>query len=156
AGVGGLTLVVLLVNEDVLAVLRALTARRPRAEPVSAALRAALPPALPGAFRRPPLEAEAARAPQLTAGIAQADIARYGELARAVGSFEAVASILEAHFALSHAALAEAAGLELLLWPETVYPTTFGAPKSPDGAAFDRALGAFVRRTGGPLLFGAE
>jgi apolipoprotein N-acyltransferase len=165
AGVGGLTLVVLLVNEAVLAVLRALTARRPRAR-VSAALRAALAPALAGAalvgalalygaFRVRALEAEVARAPQLTAGIAQADIARYGELARAVGSFEAVASILEAHFTLSHAALAEDAGLELLLWPETVYPTTFGAPKSPDGAAFDRALGAFVRRTGVPLLFGA-
>ena len=44
---------------------------------------------------------------------------------------------------LSHEALA-AAPLDLLLWPETVYPTTFGAPKSPDGAAFDRAIGQFA------------
>lgn len=151
AGVGGLTLAVLLANEAVLSALR-----RPRAALAPAALVAALVAALAlyGALRLRALEAELARAPQLTAGIAQADIARYGELARALGSFDAVAEILETHFALSHAALARGP-LDLLLWPETVYPTTFGAPKSEDGAAFDRALAAFVRRTGIPLVFGA-
>ena len=119
---------------------------------VGAALVGAL--ALYGALRLRALEAEIARAPHVTAGIAQADIARYGELARAVGSFDAVARILETHFALSHAALAQGP-LDLLIWPETVYPTTFGAPKSPDGESFDRALGAFVGRTGIPLVFGA-
>ena len=48
-----------------------------------------------------------------------------------------------------------AAPLDLLVWPETVYPTTFGAPKSPDGAAYDRTLGAFVGLVGVPLVFGA-
>jgi len=156
AGVGGLTLVVLLVNESVLAVLRAFAARRARSAlaPAAAGLALVAALALYGALRLRALEAEIARAPQVTAGIAQADIARYGELARAVGSFDAVAEILETHFALSHAALAQGP-LDLLLWPETVYPTTFGAPKSEDGAAFDRALGAFVGRTGIPLVFGA-
>ena len=156
AGAGGLTLVVLLVNESVLAVLRALAARRARSALAPAAAGLALVGALAlyGAPRLRALEAEIARAPKVTAGIAQADIARYGELARALGSFDAVAEILETHFALSHAALAEAS-LDLLLWPETVYPTTFGSPKSEDGAAFDRALGAFVGRTGIPLVFGA-
>ena len=157
AGVGGLTLVVLLVNEAVLAALRALwTSRRPHAVLAPAVL-AALPIgalALYGALRLRALEAEIARAPRVTAGIVQADIARYGQLARELGSGGAVASILEAHFALSHEALAQRP-LDLLLWPETVYPTTFGAPKSPDGAAFDRALGAFVGQTGIPLVFGA-
>jgi apolipoprotein N-acyltransferase len=50
---------------------------------------------------------------------------------------------------------ASAGSVDLLLWPETVYPTTFGSPKSDDGAAFDRAIGAFVERQGVPLLFGA-
>jgi apolipoprotein N-acyltransferase len=156
AGVGGLTLALLLVNEAVLATLRALAARRPRAALAPAGLGAAILAALAayGALRLRALEAEIARAPHVTAGIAQADIARYGELLRTVGSFDAVAQILEAHFALSHDALA-AAELDLLLWPETVYPTTFGAPKSPDGEAFDRALGAFTLRTGIPLVFGA-
>jgi apolipoprotein N-acyltransferase len=171
AGVGGLTLVVLLVNEAVLAMLRAFAAAlaattdgergRPRVRAAGAALAPAAVAAalvgvlaLYGALRLRSLEAEIARAPQITAGIAQADIARYGELARALGSFDAVAEILEAHFALSHAALGQGT-LDLLLWPETVYPTTFGAPKSPEGEAFDRALGAFVGRTGIPLVFGA-
>jgi apolipoprotein N-acyltransferase len=148
--------VVLLVNEAVLTGLRALAQRRPRAALAPATLAAALVGGLAayGAFRLRALEAEIAEAPHVTAGIAQADIARYGELARAVGSFDAVAGILEAHLALSHDALAHGP-LDLLLWPETVYPTTFGAPKSPDGAAFDRALGAFVAGTGVPLVFGA-
>jgi apolipoprotein N-acyltransferase len=165
AGVGGLTLAVLLVNEAALAALRAtpLTAalgaartRRPRGLLAPAALAASLVGALAlyGAWRLRALEAEMARAPRLTAGIVQANIARYGQLAREIGSFDAVAGILEAHFALSHQALAQAE-LDLLLWPETVYPTTFGAPKSNDGAAFDRALGAFVTQMGIPLVFGA-
>jgi apolipoprotein N-acyltransferase len=152
AGVGGLTLALLLANEAILAALR-----RPRAALAPAAAAAGLVGALAlyGGYRLRALDGEIARAPRVTAGIAQADIARYGELARTLGSFDAVASILETHFALSHAALAGDAELDLLLWPETVYPTTFGAPKSPDGAAFDRALGAFVQRVGRPLVFGA-
>jgi apolipoprotein N-acyltransferase len=156
AGVGGLTLAVLLANECALAAGRALAARRPRAALAPAALAAALVAGLAGygALRLRALEAELARAPHVTAGIVQADIARYGELLREASSFDVVAGILESHFALSQRALAQAP-LDLLLWPETVYPTTFGAPKSPDGAAFDRALGAFVLRTGVPLVFGA-
>jgi apolipoprotein N-acyltransferase len=156
AGVGGLTLAVLVVNEGVLGGMRALAARQVRAAlaPFAACAATISALALYGAPRLRTLEAEIARAPEARAGIVQADIARYGELARSLGSFDAVASILEAHFALSHEALARGP-LDLLLWPETVYPTTFGAPKSEDGAAFDRALAAFVGRAGIPLVFGA-
>jgi apolipoprotein N-acyltransferase len=156
AGVGGLTLVVLLVNECALALLRAARARRLRAALAASGLAAAALAslALYGALRLRAVEAEMARAPRVTAGIVQANVARYGQLLRDRGSFDAVAGILEQHFALSHEVLGEAK-LDLLLWPETVYPTTFGAPKSADGAAFDGTLGAFVRRTGIPLVFGA-
>ena len=44
---------------------------------------------------------------------------------------------------------------QLIVWPETVYPTTFGAPKSQDGAALDREIARFVVRTGRPLVFGS-
>jgi apolipoprotein N-acyltransferase len=156
AGVGGLTLVVVLVNESLWSAARALAAGRPRAAfaPTAAALALIASLAIYGALRLRALEAEIARAPHIAAGIVQADIARYGELARDLGRFDAVAKILEAHFALSHEALAGDA-LDLLVWPETVYPTTFGAPKSEDGAAFDRAIGAFVTQSGVALLFGA-
>jgi len=156
AGVGGLTLVVILVNEALFAAARSLAARSLRAALVRLAAAGVLVALLAvyGALRLRALEAEIARAPRIAAGIVQADIARYGELARSLGRFDAVAQILEAHFALSHEALAQR-DLDLLLWPETVYPTTFGAPKSEDGAAFDRAIGAFVTQTGVALLFGA-
>lgn len=161
AGVGGLSFVLLLVNESALAALRPLFAAGPLAlrlraasRPVAAALALVALLALYGALRLRALERELADAPRVTAGLVQADIAHYGSLARRLGSFEAVAEILETHLALSHQALAQAP-LDLLVWPETVYPTTFGAPKSEDGAAFDRALGALVARTGVPLVFGA-
>ena len=156
SGAAGLTLVVLGVNEALWSAGRALAARRTRSALAPLALAGSLVGALAlyGAVRSREVAAEMARAPHLTAGVVQADIARYGELARGVGQFDAVAAILETHLVLSHAALARGE-LDLLIWPETVYPTTFGAPKSSDGAAFDRALGAFVSRTGVPLLFGA-
>jgi apolipoprotein N-acyltransferase len=90
----------------------------------------------------------------VTAAVVQADIARYDRLAAEAGTFDAVRTILDAHFALSADALARG-GVDLLLWPETVYPTTFGTPKSEDGAAFDRAIGAFVADRRVPLVFGA-
>src|SRR5262249_1318177 len=45
--------------------------------------------------------------------------------------------------------------VDLLVWPETVYPTTFGSPKSEDGAAFDRAIAGFVATHDVPLVFGS-
>ena len=75
-------------------------------------------------------------------------------MAAELGTFEAVRRILDAHFALSNKALARAT-LDFLVWPETVYPTTFGSPKSEAGAAFDREIAGFVTSTGVPLVFGA-
>jgi apolipoprotein N-acyltransferase len=62
--------------------------------------------------------------------------------------------ILDAYFDLSTRALQQD-NLDLLVWPETVYPTTFGTPKSEDGAAFDREIAAFVGQAGVPLIFGS-
>jgi apolipoprotein N-acyltransferase len=44
---------------------------------------------------------------------------------------------------------------DLIVWPETVYPTTFGSPKSEDGAQFDQQLSSFVGERQMPLIFGA-
>src|SRR6185436_625397 len=68
--------------------------------------------------------------------------------------FDAVRLILDEHFVLSEQALARGP-LDLLVWPETVYPTTFGTPKSEEGADFDHEIAAFVAEHGTPLLFGA-
>ena len=91
---------------------------------------------------------------RITVGVVQADISHYGQLAAEMGTYDAVRLILDTHFALSTETLARGP-LDLLVWPETVYPTTFGAPKSADGAAFDREIGAFAARIDVPLVFGA-
>jgi apolipoprotein N-acyltransferase len=91
---------------------------------------------------------------RVTAALVQANLSQYDRLAAEVGTFDAVRTILNQHFALSGEALRTRAP-DLLVWPETVYPTTFGSPKSEDGAAFDRAIAAFVAGVGVPLVFGA-
>lgn len=90
----------------------------------------------------------------IKAAIVQADLSHYDRLAAEIGTFAAVREILDVHFSLSGEALAHS-DLDVLIWPETVYPTTFGSPKSEDGAAFDREIGAFVGSKRTPLLFGA-
>jgi apolipoprotein N-acyltransferase len=154
AGVGGLTLVVVLVNECVCASVRGV---RRGAAAVGAPLLVAgflvASLATYGAVRRGEL-ATATTTPPLTVGIIQADVAHYDRLAAEVGTFDAVRRILDAHFALSDELLARQHP-DVLVWPETVYPTTFGHPKSADGAAFDRAIGGFVVHAGLPLIFGS-
>jgi apolipoprotein N-acyltransferase len=169
-GVPGLTFVLMIANECVLATLLAIfqptvPMRSPGNSLPGGNLRQALVPlACAGALVLGLLAYGAVRIRQfsgdgpgggaVTAGVVQADISQYGRLAAEMGTFDAVRMILDAHFALSAQAL-EGGDLDLLVWPETVYPTTFGAPKSEEGAAFDREIGAFVSRSGVPLVFGA-
>jgi apolipoprotein N-acyltransferase len=104
-----------------------------------------------GALRLRHLDPAARR---LSVGVVQAAITAYDKLAAEQGTYETVRQILEAHVALSEA-LAREGPLDLLVWPETVYPTTFGAPKSEEGAEFDRQIAAVPARVGAPLVFGA-
>ena len=161
AGAHGLSLALLLVNECALAVGRALATPHPLRERlarlrVPAASGAAIVLALTGygALRLAQLGGTADARPLLSAGIVQADISRYGELARELGTYDAVREILDAHFDLSQQALSQAP-VDLLVWPETVYPTTFGTPKTEAGAALDREIAGFVARSRVPLVFGA-
>ena len=157
-GVHGLSFVLLLVNEAItLSILR--LARAPKARgaehpamPAALALAAVLVWAGYGRARREAL-AEA-KGPAITVGIVQANITNYDKLRAEKGAFETVRTILDTHFHLSDGIRARKA-LDLLVWPETVYPTTFGAPKSEAGAAFDEEIGAYVAKTGVPLVFGS-
>jgi apolipoprotein N-acyltransferase len=148
AGAPGLTLVLLIANECVLA---AVQRRRPlRALGAVAVLAIAL--VAYGVVRTRQLAHPSGVA--VTAGIVQANIDNYNRLAAHLGRFDAVRTILDTHFALS-TELMRSARLDFLVWPETVYPTTFGTPKSEAGAAFDREIAAFVGETRLPLVFGA-
>lgn len=168
AGAPGLTFVLVLFNECVLSILGGWwrpawrpagphqpAVRRHAGLPAVAALALLAVPLVYGITRYRVLTAAAGdAAPPVTVGLVQGDIGQYGRLAAERGTYDAVRYILDSYFALSADAFEEAA-LDLLLWPETVYPTTFGKPKSPDGAAFDAELGRLVAVTGVPLVFGA-
>jgi apolipoprotein N-acyltransferase len=155
AGVPGLTFALLLGNACALAAARGGGEGARRRAAVAIIALAALVSALVGygAVRERALAA-ADRAEPVTVGLVQADISRYDRLAAGRGTFGAVEAILDAHEVLSEKLLRRDR-LDLLVWPETVYPTTFGTPKSPDGAEFDRAIAGFVSRAGVPLVFGS-
>ena len=161
AGAPGLTFVLIIANECVFAAGTTLASSGPSGRPVVRALVPAAAVAVLvfgvlayGSVRYTQLRDAAQAGTPVTAGIVQADISHYERLAVELGTFDAVRKILEAHFALSADALARGS-LDLLVWPETVYPTTFGAPKSKEGADFDHEIGAFVNTAGVPLVFGA-
>jgi apolipoprotein N-acyltransferase len=155
AGVGGLTLAVVLGNECVRAIVVSIAERanpRRALAPLASLVLVIGGLATYGALRVAALDARPS-APAITVGIVQADVAHYDRLAAEIGTYAAVRRILDAHFALSDALIAR--GVDVLVWPETVYPTTFGSPKSADGAAFDRAIGGLVAKNGRPLVFGS-
>jgi apolipoprotein N-acyltransferase len=157
AGAHGLTFALIVANECMLAIVARMRTRRPAPS--------VLPPALCvavlaggllayGAWRVQQFGAAGRGTDPVIAGVVQANISKYGQLAAQMGTFDATRMILDTHFTLSTDAL-QRGPLDLLVWPETVYPTTFGSPKSEDGAAFDREIAAFVARASVPLVFGA-
>jgi apolipoprotein N-acyltransferase len=159
-GAPGLTLILLLGNECVWAAACAARARaggRAAAMPLAGLAALIVSLLTYGALRIQTLAGAPAAGTPVRAGIVQADISHYEQLAAEVGTYEAVRLILDSYFELSAALRAGGAEapVDLLVWPETVYPTTFGAPKSADGAAFDRAIAGFVDRAGVPLVFGS-
>ena len=100
-----------------------------------------------------PLEPDATT-PYLRIGMVQSGIVDYEAQRREIGAYAVVRKVLDTHFGLSRAAI-EHHQVDALLWSETVYPTTFGHPRSEDGAAFDREILDFVTRSGVPLVFGS-
>jgi apolipoprotein N-acyltransferase len=159
AGVHGLSLVVILVNEGLALSLLRLAARPrgarlwPSILPAALACSAVLALLGYGGARLSAL-ARGGERPAINVGLVQANITNYDKLRAEKGAFETVRTILDTHFALSDRIRAQSAP-DLLVWPETVYPTTFGAPKSEAGAAFDEEIGAYVAKAGVPLVFGA-
>jgi apolipoprotein N-acyltransferase len=93
----------------------------------------------------------------LVAVLVQPNLSDYESLRRDRGTLVAVRTILSGYEDLSRVGIAAAedfGGADLLVWPESAYPTTFGRPKSPEGALFDARITAFVHSLGTPLLLG--
>ena len=94
-----------------------------------------------------------AAGPPLRIGMVQTGIVDYERLRAQLGAGEVVRRVLDAHFSRSWP-LAHSGQVDALLWSETVYPTTYGTPKSAAGAEFDAEIAGFVRAAGVPLVFG--
>lgn len=105
-----------------------------------------------GAWRTASFDRIAGPAPRVLVGVIQGNVSHYDQLRKQLGTFHAVRFILDRYRSLSRSVVDR---IDLLVWPETVYPTTFGTPKSPEGANFDREIAAFVQTQGKPLVFGA-
>jgi apolipoprotein N-acyltransferase len=89
----------------------------------------------------------------LRMGLVQSNIVDYERLRREKGTAAVVRDVLDTHYAMSHDAV-ERLGADALLWSETVYPTTFGHPKSEAGAELDREILDIVDAAGVPFVFG--
>jgi len=164
-GAAGLTLVMLWANEAVaVAWARRADGVRAVARPLALAVAMPLALALYGLARVPDLgEASAAPggsapssepAPQtLRMGLVQSNIVDYERLRRERGAAAVVREVLDVHYAMSYDAV-ERQKAQALLWSETVYPTTFGRPKSEAGAELDREIVGIVNAAGVPLVFG--
>lgn len=150
-GAAGLTLLLLLANEAVAAALaRRHAGLRAMARPL---LLAALPPlALAGYGLAVPSPAAPAGA-ALRVGLVQANIVAYERQRQEKGAHAVVRDVLDTHFAMSQDAVRRHQA-DAVLWSETVYPTTFGQPRSEAGAAFDREILGMVKAAGVPFVFG--
>lgn len=151
-GAAGLSLLLLLANEAVAAAWeRRRDGVRAVARPL--ALAALVPLALAVYGTSVPPEPPAPAAQRLRMGLVQSNIVDYERLRREKGAGAVVREVLDTHYAMSHDAV-ERQRAQALLWSETVYPTTFGQPKSEAGAELDREILGIVDSAGVPLVFG--
>ncbi len=155
-GATGLTVVLLLANEAIgSALARRRAGVRAWSPPLAACAALLATVAAYGAVRLASLQAAAApEGAPLRVAMVQASITDYERLRREMGAYAVVRHVLDTHYALSWSALRDH-DADVLLWSETVYPTTFGQPRSEVGAELDAELAAFVDAAGVPLVFGA-
>ena len=84
----------------------------------------------------------------------QANITDVDKVAARRGYATAMIQVIEAYTRLSDQALEMRPPPEVLIWPETAYPSTFGHPHSRREYMLDQHLEQFVRQSGVPLIFG--
>ena len=154
-GAAGMTLLLLLVNEAVaVAIERRGGGIRGWLRPLAPGVLIVVGMAGYGSARLATLQVPPAiEAPTLRIAMVQASITDYERLRREMGAYAVVRHVLDTHYSLSWSAIRDH-GADVLLWSETVYPTTFGSPRSEEGAALDREIQGFVDAARVPLVFG--
>jgi apolipoprotein N-acyltransferase len=154
AGTAGITFALVLVNEALAATIsRRERGLRAMALPMAAAVAIIASMVGYGQWRLATVDADAEIGAPLRVGLVQSNIAAYDRLRREMGTYEAVRFVLDTHYAMSKEAV-ERKGVDAVMWSETVYPTTFGQPKSDVGRELDREIVEFTTKLGRPLIFG--
>jgi len=154
-GTAGLTVLLLLANE---ALASAFSHRAGRVRDVAWPLGlAALVPLLLAGYGHAALSRLADRpAPAerpMRVGLVQSNITDYDRLRREKGAEAVLREVLDTHYAMSYDAI-ERQHADAVLWTETVYPLTFGHPKTEAGAELDQEIVDIVRAAGVPFVFG--
>jgi len=151
-GAAGLTILLLLANEGVAAALaRRADGVRAITKPLALA---ALVPLLLAVYGLVALPARAAPAGKtLRMGLVQSNIVDYERRRQEKGAHAVVSEVLNTHFAMTYDAVVRQHA-DAVLWSETVYPTTFGHPKSKAGAELDREILGMVNSAAVPFVFG--
>lgn len=160
-GVLGLTLVLLLANECALALGQRLWRRtrdQAAASPLAPALGLVLLVLLPSAYGAVRYQQHAVPGNPVEPvrfALVQSGFSHFNHIAEVYGHYLTTRTILDTHIAMSREAIA-AERPDVLVWPETVYPLSFGTPMSEPAMDFDDRLREVVWRTGLPLVFGAR
>ena len=153
-GAAGITFALLLVNEGIAAAIRQhRDGTRAWSRPMLAIVALLIAWLGYGSWRASSIAAQAAEGEPLRVAMVQTNIVDYERLRRERGAYAVVREVLDTHFSMSRAAV-EQERADVLLWSETVYPTTFGHAKSEDGAALDQEIVDFVAGMRRPLVFG--
>jgi len=156
-GAAGLTFLLIIVNECVAsAITHRADSKRVLAKPLTTAASIIVVMAGYGMWRmpqfQPTLQSLRDEKP-LRIGMVQSNIFDYEHLRQKIGAYEVVRQVLDTHYVMSREAI-EQNHVDALLWSETVYPTTFGHPKSESGAQLDQEILDFVSAAKVPLVFG--
>ncbi|AVP96683.1 apolipoprotein N-acyltransferase [Ahniella affigens] len=155
AGVSGLTLILVLINLAIAEALKQVRSdRRQALQAVSIAAVIGIVWTGYGYWRLLEVRSlQAMPAQSVRVGLVQANITKLEAMRAERGAYAVIRHLLDTHYAMSAHAVQQQ-GAEALLWSETIYPTTFGSPKSDDGAALDQEIMQFVRDVNVPLVMG--
>jgi apolipoprotein N-acyltransferase len=100
------------------------------------------------------LELEAKAPRRLQAAVIQANIGDFEKVAAERGISGAAEKILETFFTMSDQALSHTPRPQVIIWPETSYPSTFRTPFTAEEMARDQRVENFARTRKVALLFG--
>lgn len=160
-GALGLSFLILMINECLLSLIKAGQRGRssgnwrPPATPAWVLAALVLVPTGYGGLRYHQLTNAPTQTTTVNFVMVQAGFSHFSVMAQQYGGYLTVRTVLDTHIALSREGMAQQPA-DLVIWPENVYPLSFGTPQDAEAQRLDDRIRELVQRTGTPLLFGAR